>query len=711
MSYPTSESSKLFALLIGIDYYLPNELPDGGYYPSLGGCFRDVNLVEDFLQLKLGLPKERLFKLTSSRGDSVSPVEAPELLPTHKNIILAFKNITQVAQSGDQIYIHCSCHGGRAVTAYEDLKGPNGLDEALVPMDIGNSESNYVRDLEIAQLLKAMVDKGILTTIVLDCCHSGGATRGDSGAAVRGIANSRTGIDSVKRKPSELVAPMAELSRTWESLAVNRKLVSGSGWLLEPQGYVLLAACRASESANEYPFEGDKRNGALTYWLLDTLKQIGPGLSYKMLYDRILAKIHSQFPEQTPQLEGEKDRVVFGSERVKPTYAVPVIQVDEVKEIVQLNGGQANGLRKGAKFAIYPLQTQDFTQVDKRIALVEVDSLGATDSWATITKHLLNQKIEQGSPAVLLDLGSLRLQRTIKVLIFPSDKKSNTDLNKLKQGIEHAIDTGRKGFIRLSAQQEPGDFQVAINSQTKEYEVWDSAGNKIANLNPPISLSDVNGATCISDRLVHLAKYRNIQELDNNDPLSPLVRKLQVELIGVESSDYDPVDKPNPRPFEAGDMPTVNEGEWVFLRVKNNLRAQYENDPDAILNVTILDLQPEWGIEQIYPAGAANFEPFDPGHELILPLNCVLPKGYKTGVDTIKVFATKGATSFRWLEMSALDKPVVLGASGRDAVNPLEQLLSAFAENRNDERAVNPAEYPSKEWTMGQVQIRINAKK
>jgi hypothetical protein len=28
--------SKLYALLIGVDCYLPNRLPDGGYYPSLG---------------------------------------------------------------------------------------------------------------------------------------------------------------------------------------------------------------------------------------------------------------------------------------------------------------------------------------------------------------------------------------------------------------------------------------------------------------------------------------------------------------------------------------------------------------------------------------------------------------------------------------------------------------------------------------------------
>lgn len=38
----TTESSNMWALLIGIDCYLPNRLPDGSYYPSLRGCVRDI---------------------------------------------------------------------------------------------------------------------------------------------------------------------------------------------------------------------------------------------------------------------------------------------------------------------------------------------------------------------------------------------------------------------------------------------------------------------------------------------------------------------------------------------------------------------------------------------------------------------------------------------------------------------------------------------
>ena len=50
--------NNLHALLIGIDFYLPNGIPGVGTYPSLGGCVRDINNVEALLRSRLGLPPE-----------------------------------------------------------------------------------------------------------------------------------------------------------------------------------------------------------------------------------------------------------------------------------------------------------------------------------------------------------------------------------------------------------------------------------------------------------------------------------------------------------------------------------------------------------------------------------------------------------------------------------------------------------------------------
>jgi hypothetical protein len=198
MNESNTEKSNLYALLIGIDCYLPNRLPGGGHYPSLGGCVRDINHVEDFLVQNLKVQEGNIYKLTSSKNSrSDKPSEPPDKWPSYGNMKEAFKRVTDIAQQGDEVYIHYSGHGGRATTAYPELKGENGLDETLVPLDIGSSEARYLRDIELAHILKTMVDKGLVVTIVLDSCHSGGATRAlldDKGpeimkdVAVRGIA-------------------------------------------------------------------------------------------------------------------------------------------------------------------------------------------------------------------------------------------------------------------------------------------------------------------------------------------------------------------------------------------------------------------------------------------------------------------------------------------------------------------------------------------
>src|SRR5262245_46680177 len=138
MAETSTMRHKLYALLIGVDCYLPNRLPDGGFYPSLGGCVRDINLVEGFLKSRLGLLDAQIVKLTATNKGTGTPPEPREQWPTYESMVQAFKKITDTAQVGEQVYVHYSGHGGRSVTAFPKLKGANGLDESLVPTDIGN---------------------------------------------------------------------------------------------------------------------------------------------------------------------------------------------------------------------------------------------------------------------------------------------------------------------------------------------------------------------------------------------------------------------------------------------------------------------------------------------------------------------------------------------------------------------------------------------
>jgi hypothetical protein len=299
MTESGNTESNFYALLIGIDHYLPHTLPGGGYYPKLSGCVPDVERIEQFLRTRLDLPAENVFKLTATYSVEDEPPEPRDQWPTYENMVAAFKRVTDLAEEGDRVYVHYSGHGGRTPTNYAGLKGPAALDESLVPMDIGQENARYLRDLELAHLFQAMADKGIVLTVVLDSCHSGGTTRSVD-VAVRGIEE----IDTSPRPTDSLVASDQELAATWRRVTGSdtRALKPGGGWLPQPEGYTLLAACRAQEYAHEYEVEPGQRGGAMTYWTLDSLKQIGPGLSYEMLHNRILPKVHAKFPRQRPQL-------------------------------------------------------------------------------------------------------------------------------------------------------------------------------------------------------------------------------------------------------------------------------------------------------------------------------------------------------------------------------------------------------------------------
>ncbi len=698
----TTSTTNLYALLIGIDCYLPHQLSDGSCYKSLNGCVRDINHVEAFLKNRLQVPQTQILKLTASNVEgSTEPSEPKELWPTYENMVAKFQEITEKAQPLDQVYIHYSGHGGRATTIYQNLKGEDGIDESLVPTDIGNSKTRYLRDLELAKLLENMVDQGLVVTVVLDSCHSGGAARkiGDD----CDIRRSEKGtVDTTPRPTDSLVASADELAQTWQSLAQNNqdtRNITSSGWLPEPKGYTLLAACRDNESAYETDFDGE-RHGALTYWLLRSLEKFGTGVSAKTLHDRIFAKVHSQFEKQTPMLQGERDRTFFGNNVVSPQFTVPVIQVDLEENRVQLNAGQAHGLRKGAEFAIYPSGTADLAQTHQRLAWVQITRLGAVNSWATVTQIQAESKIEDiedGAPALLL-YPNVKLVRKVR-LLSPEEQNqaSGIDSKVALQAVESAMPEG-KGWVELVSGDQTADYQVSINS-AGEYEILDRAGMPIANLRPALAVNHPNAAVGVVKRLVHLSKYHATIDLDNHDPMSPLQGKIEVELLAFPD-DYEPGDPEELIPFnDPGNVPTLDVRQFASLRIRNK--------SSLTLNITVLAIQPDWSIKKGYPTGV-GFQPVDPGKEVKWRIQTSLPNGYQEGTDILKVFATIDGTSFDWLELPALDQPIQPKNAGK-ATTPLGKFLATFlaSEEAPPTKNVNSAAYASEEWTTEQVTLFV----
>ncbi|WP_309736779.1 caspase family protein, partial [Chamaesiphon sp. OTE_75_metabat_556] len=449
-----------YALLIGIDNYAPNPL-----FNSLQGAVRDIDKVADYLAKSLNIPAEKITRLTAPVPDTnlLGNVRAArqEILPTYQNIVDAFDRITASANTGDLVYIHYSGHGGRVKTIFPELKGAGQFDESLVPMDVGN-DGHYLRDVEMTTLLKRMTDKGLIVTVIFDSCHAGGATRGDG--EIRGARAGQ--VDLSDRPQASTVATRAELVQNWLLLTQNSPK---EGWLPNQRDYVFLGACRPSEFAYESAFgTGTERNGALTYWMLDTLNS-NSHLTYQALYDRVKGQIQSKLPNQLPMLLGESDRLVFGSEIESVRYSLIVINVAPAR--VTLDGGLAQGLGSGSRFAIYPVGS-DFSDKQNRLAVVEIIELQASTATAKILTAeesgvtAVIAQIAPGLPAIV-ESEPVNLQHRVRLFIKEAGEQEAqlspeladqqaAALAKVRQAMQSS------GWVMEVESDEQGHYQVAV---------------------------------------------------------------------------------------------------------------------------------------------------------------------------------------------------------------------------------------------------------
>jgi Caspase domain len=693
--------SNLYALLIGIDYYEPNP-----YYNSLQGAVRDIDKVASYLETSLQVPPERLTRLTAPLPDTNALKDVrsarQEQPPTYQNIVTAFNQITKTAQPQDLVYIHYSGHGGRVKTIFADLKGEGQFDEGLVPMDVGN-ESYYLRDVEMATLLKRMTDKGLIVTVVFDSCHSGGATRGDG--EIRGA---RTGAVDLQNRPIDsVVATRDELVQNWLTLTQNDGKES---WLPNQSDYVFLGACRPSEYAYEAAFgTGRERNGALTYWMLDTLANSKSALTYQSLYNRVKGMIQSKFPNQLPMLLGASDRLVFGDKQQYRPYTVVVTNVSEDQTEITLDAGMSAGLSSGTRFAIYP--TDDVTDKTQQLAIVELtDEIQADRSIARILTPdeggaIVKGKIAPGASAIMVAapvnlIGKVRLFVDKKV----GDREEDLPVNLVDRQTEALAKIRQalvsNGWVVEVKNGEESHYQVAVGKEG-EYEIC--IGMPVKNVRPLLKIDDPAAPQQVVDRLVHLVKYQAVQELDN--PASDLIDRLEFELCDA-----------NKQPFPNPQNVSLKPGEISYLKIKNTY--------SQILNVAVLDLEPTWAISQVPIQGElAAFVSLDPGQETFTKLRLQLPENYQQAKETLKIFATKGLANFQWLTLPTLDEqPQPRGSAPNEElrtrsvdlpINPLNHLLTAIGGDVNHPPTITRAMVyesdPAAEWVTKDIVITVKS--
>ena len=153
-------------------------------------------------------------------------------------------------------------------------------------------------------------------------------------------------------------------------------------------------------------------------------------------------------------------------------------------------------------------------------------------------------------------------------------------------------------WIEFCSAEEPDDnvdYFVSLNSEG-EYWILDANKQRIKNILFPIKVDEPEVEERLINRLIHVARYYTVLDLDNEDAFATLNGQLKVELVKSEKRQQVVVN--------TGDkVPELEVGERVALRIYNQA--------NRILSISALILQADLSIIKFYPEGTAG-EGVDP---------------------------------------------------------------------------------------------------
>ncbi|KAE9363027.1 hypothetical protein N431DRAFT_296842, partial [Stipitochalara longipes BDJ] len=633
-----------WAILIGINFYEKKPLK---------GCVRDVEKIKQYLETGLIPVSIEAFTATGDPSTSRHPIERQELWPTYENIVSCIKRITAKGKPGDCIYLHFSGHGTKLLSNFD-----------LVLFDELHG-IRYLPGLEFAHLLKQIVEKGLLVTVVLDCCFSGGVVRhhdSDGG-----------GIRAIDYDPIIAAAYPPKLY-TEIHLPGNspdpRNASILPQWLVDPQGYTILTACQPHEIAQELKIDGE-RSGALSYFLvhaLTALRRAGIEITHRSLYQHLRINFHASWPKQHPMRYGNGNFTFFGKMMSKSdSDFIPVFRAEKDNGLC-LGAGYAHGVSEGDEFAVYPLHApEDAFNDSKYISMnFRVGNIrGLTSDLIETQPRTKTIQVQTGWKA--------------KPVTHLSPQKALVRIFDQAGDISLWIETAKnKRFVPISAESakdRPCLFSVTCNDQN-EYEILDCSHQRIMSL-PTISRYRKRALSTTVDILEHLATFKYIEGIENRIPNLLFEKGISIRLSDASQEISDAS---------------------LFLHPKHNGEVTFvaENTSDMPIYVHMYNLGPLWQIENLIDDdGGGDYKELYPKNErerqsglmkrtfeMTVP-KCFLARGQDSCEDILKVFITNNPTSFSALTMGRIPSFVEEIETGRtdyyNHYNHMSEFLAKLA--------------------------------
>ena len=616
MNTPNSMRSR-FAVLIGINAYAERPLM---------GCERDIQEIKRYLESISTSVNVQM--LSTTHGDDSGLAEDRTLWPTYGNVTSCLERVTSLANAGDYVYIHYSGHGTRIEPCNEygnKCSGDLALD--LLQGDNG-TDVHYLRGLELAHLLNNMVNNGLSTTLVLDCCFSGSVLRHDDYDEIRSLPYD---ADIDKAYPLDPIR-----STGYENGRPNYR--DGEilpNWLMDADGYTILTACGPHEVARELKFPDGHRQGALSYFLLHTLEKFGDfDTRQQDLHRHLGARFRECQLSQNPMLFGNKDLCFFGGPQLELDSAI-ISVVRDRNGSLRLQAGQAHGVCNDYQFALKAFHS---TKIDSRHTIEDsiiakvIKSGALTSELELLGKHRSQTDVQTGWTARPLTQLSLR-RFSVRLM---------SDLPRLDIWTKAAKERPSLDIHTTQALGYQYSFHITQNAD-KDYEILEESNNLIFTI-PGAIVDREKNQSYVLDLICHLAQFRFLKCLTNNLPALAFKESFSAYLVHASGETT-----------EAGSIATVRNQGILFLETRNT--------GDRPLYLHIYDMGPCWEVVNVLKDAFEVIPPgnTDEGYTGICKkrLRMTIPQslrdaGRRECEDILKVFITSQPTTFTSLELPDL---------------------------------------------------------
>jgi hypothetical protein len=409
-------------LLIGIDRYPPG-------YNSLSGCVNDIDAIEQMLLAPpgVGIPPEqiRVTRLAAplSGRPSTSRFQNEALAPTKANLIQALKAMAGSAvKPSDRVLIYYSGHGDA-----QPWTGSLVWHEALVPHDEHKIE--YLFDVEINALISAIAARTNDLTIVLDCCHSAGATRDLSYIQAKGA------VRALKSEPSVIAPPDLAALGLGGGRAQERAMGSHLLQSLDPD-YLVVVACQSDEKAGEgADSAGQPSHGVFTHSLLSMISGRDAVQRAKLRWADIWPELLAKAAErngrlnqraQHPWMIGRSERRLFGGawEKMDAGYRVTKRPDGDY----EVGAGRLMGVTEGAEIAVYKgAEPREFPPIgsaaDQPVGRLKVNQAGLSSATAVVVR--MGFALPEGARGRLVKPGE---SKRLRVSLKPADTQLQAQL-------------------------------------------------------------------------------------------------------------------------------------------------------------------------------------------------------------------------------------------------------------------------------------------